>query len=403
MKKSLLLLLVLTLAVLGTGCPAPGGGPGGSRVEQPPADGYFRWRLRENPPDLDPAEATDTTSAAVMLRVNDGLLEFDPETTQPKPSVAERYDVSDDGLTFDFYLRDDVYFHNGRKVTADDVSYSFHRTLSPDLNSERRWVLENITGAKDYSLGKASSVKGIEVVSEHHVRLRLEAPFAPFLGLLCMEAASIIPKEVYDDPDKKYLRHPVGCGPFVFESWQQSNYLKIKAFDKYYKGRPKINGITFRFIENMVTAVEEYKNGGLELVDEIPPGQRQLLTDLLGDQYKKWPQLGVYYFAFNHELPPFKGNKKLRQAINHAVNRDYICSRLQEGKDTPAYGVIPPGLPGHRPESTKDPYDPEKAKQLLAEAGYPGGKGFPTITLNEHSRLTALPLRSSKRELTVVL
>jgi peptide/nickel transport system substrate-binding protein/oligopeptide transport system substrate-binding protein len=316
--------------------------------------------------------------------VNDGLVEFVVVDGQLEvaPAVAERYEISEDGRVYDFWLRNDVYFHNGRRATAADVDYSFHRTLSPDLNSERDWVLLNIEGARAYREGEAERVSGIEVLSDSHVRLTLSEPFAPFLGLLCMEAASVIPKEVYDDPDRAYLRHPVGCGPFAFQEWQQSNFLKLKAFDKYYQGKPKLEGITYRFIENLVTAVEEYKNGGLDFVDEVPPGQRRLLAEQLPGQYHLWPQLGVYYFAFNHQLPPFKDNKKLRQAFNHAVDRKYICEKLQEGKDKPAYGILPPGLPGHRPESERDPYDPEKAKQLLAEAGYPNGEGLPEIVFN---------------------
>jgi peptide/nickel transport system substrate-binding protein/oligopeptide transport system substrate-binding protein len=389
MTPRILTTLLLGLGLLLTACPGPPqGGPGATSASRsgdgPPADGYFRWRMRENPPDLDPSEATDTTSGAVTMNVNDGLVEFEPVDGKLEvvPAVAERWTVSEDGRVYDFYLRDNVYFHNGRVVTSADVDYSFHRTLSPAQRSERDWVLMNITGAREYRDGKADRVTGIEILGDHHVRLSLTEPFAPFLGLLCMEAASIIPKEVYEDPDKAYLRHPVGCGPFAFEQWQQSNFLKLKAFDKYYKGRAKMNGIKFRFIENLVTAVEEYKNGGLDFLDELPPGQRRLLDEALPGEYHRWPQLGVYYFAYNHQLPPFKDNKKLRQAMNHAIDRRYICEKLQEGKDIPAYGILPPGLPGHREESTVDPYDPEKAKRLLAEAGYPNGEGLPEIVFN---------------------
>ena len=386
-------LLPLVLVVL-AGCrhPQQGAAPGetspagttrADRRTSPPADGYLRYRLREDPPKLDPADSSDVVSAAVLLSVNDGLVTFDPVTLDVVPAVASSWTVSEDGRTYDFTLRDDVLFHDGTKVTADDVSWSYHRLLSKELNAERRWILEPVVGAKAYENGEAASVTGIEVVSPNHVRLTLEKAFAPFLGQLCMEGGAILPKAVYDVPKENapYLRHPVGCGPFMFEEWQQGNFMRLKAFDKYYGKKASIKGITYRFLQDKVTALEAYKNGELDIVDEIPSGQRGALRAELGDQFKRWSQLGVNYLGMNQENPPFKGNKKLRQAFNAAVNRTYICEKLQEGKDIPAYGILPPGVPGHDPSTVRDPYDPEKAKALLAEAGYPGGKGLEPIVL----------------------
>lgn len=364
--------------------PQPGGGAAADARTSPPADGYLRYRLREDPPKLDPADASDVVSAAVLLSINDGLVQFDPVTLEVQPAVASSWTISDDGTVYDFTLRDDVRFHDGRLVTAEDVSWSFHRLLSPALNAERRWIIEKLVGAKEYEEGKSTEIPGITVVSPTQIRLTLTEPFAPFLGQLCMEAGSILPKEVYDfpkDPPPAYLRRPVGCGPFAFQEWQQGNFIKLRAFDQYYGTKPSIKGITYRFMLDKVTATEAYRNGELDILDEIPAGQRRRLQQELGDQYKKWPQLGVYYFGMNQLNPPLGGNKKLRQAINLAVNRKYICENLQEGKDVPAYGILPPGVPGHDPATVRDPYDPEAAKRLLAEAGYPDGKGLDTIVL----------------------
>jgi peptide/nickel transport system substrate-binding protein/oligopeptide transport system substrate-binding protein len=389
--KSSTLAALLVLALASPSCRPPQQEPGATPAPvahdartMPPSDGYLRYRLREDPPELDPGAASDVVSAAVLLNVFEGLVSFDPETLIPQPAVAESWTISDDGRVYDFKVRPGVFFHgSGREVTADDVVYSFQRLLDPKLNLERRWILEPVLGADDFEHGRATSVKGLEAVSPSDVRITLTEPFAPFLSTLCMESVAILPREVYDVPKEEapYLRHPVGCGPFEFVEWQQGNFLKVKAFEKYWGGRPKLNGVTFRFMQDKLTAVEAYKNGELDVVDEIPAGQRGALKAELGDQYKKWPQLGTYYFGFNQENPPFKGNKKLRQAFNHAVNRTYICEKLEEGKDTPAYGILPPGLPGHDPATVQDPYDPELAKKLLAEAGYPEGKGLAPIVL----------------------
>jgi peptide/nickel transport system substrate-binding protein/oligopeptide transport system substrate-binding protein len=367
-------------AVARSGAPAAHAASGTSR-NLPPADGYFRWRLREDPPDLDPAEVSDTWSSAVALRVHDGLVAFDPVTMAVVPAVAASWTLSDDGRVYEFTLKDGVTFHSGRAVTADDVAYSFERTLRPSLNAERRWVLEPILGATAFETGKADHVKGIEVLDARRIRITLEEPYAPFLAQLTMEAASILPREVYDDPEQGYLRAPVGCGPFAFEEWQRGSHLRLKAYAAHHDGPPRLAGITFRIIPDQNTAVEEYLNGGLELADEVPPGRRITLRERLPGEALNWPQVGVYYYGFNHLLPPFAGNVKLRQAFNLAIDREYICRVIQEGRDTPAYGLIPPGVPGHRPEADQDPHDLERAKQLLAEAGYPGGQGLPPLVV----------------------
>jgi peptide/nickel transport system substrate-binding protein/oligopeptide transport system substrate-binding protein len=364
----------------------PAGATARDARTSPPADGYLRYRLREDPPDMDPAVAADVVSGAPILSINDGIVAFDPETLAVVPAIAESWTVSADATVYDFTIRSDAFFHGGRQVTADDVLYSFTRVLHPDLNAERRWVFFPIKGARAFNDRKADAVAGLEVVSPTHLRVTLEEPFAPFLGQLCMEAGSILPKEVYGDPaakdaERPWLRHPVGCGPFEFQEWQQGNFLRLRSFDKYYRGKPKLAGITYRFIGDKLTAVQAYKNGELDIVDEIPAGQRRRLDAELPGQYKNWSQLGTWFCGFNQELPPFKGNKKLRQALNYAVNRTYICETLQEGKDSPAYGIVPPGMPGHDPATERDPYDPAKAKALLAEAGYPEGKGLDPIVV----------------------
>jgi peptide/nickel transport system substrate-binding protein/oligopeptide transport system substrate-binding protein len=394
-RRALPSLLLLALAA---GCPAPSERPTTTGAEgaqpkstaaakqQPPADGWFRYRLREDPPELDPAKSTDIQSAAVVLRVFDGLVEFEPVTLEVRPCLATSWTISPDRLVYEFTMRPGLTFHDGSPVTAEDVVYSWNRVFRTDVNSERRWVLEPIKGSKDVEDGKAKTLAGLDVVAPDRLRVTLERPYAPFLGQLCMEAASVVPRSVYDDPTHAYARKPVGAGPFEFVEWQQGNFITVKAFEHHWKGKPKLAGIRYRFIADMSTALEEYKNGGLELVDEIAPGQRQVLAKDLPGEYHRWPQLGSLGFAFNHQLPPFKGNVKLRQAFNYAVDRKYICEKVQEGKDAPAYGWIPAGLPGHRPEADVDPYDPVKAKQLLAEAGYPEGKGLAPVVLWTNTR-----------------
>jgi peptide/nickel transport system substrate-binding protein/oligopeptide transport system substrate-binding protein len=366
-------LLAVALAVAGltaAACTA-------SKPEKPRAEQVFRFRLREDPPTLDPALVTDNLSEAVLVNLFRGLVAMDPATLQVAPAVAESWTVSGDGLTYTFHLRPDAYFHNGRLVTAGDVAWSFERLLRKETKSPRRWLLEPLQGSAEFSEGRADKVAGIEVDGERTLTLRLAKPFAPFLGMLTMPGAAIVPREVYDDPAKAYLRAPVGCGPFRLARWEQSNVIELFAFDRFYGGRPALDRVLVRIIENRQTALEEYRAGGLDSLDEVP---RELTPDIQND-VRRYPFVGVGYIGFNLDRPPFRGNPDLRKAINYAVDKEYLWSVLMPGGNSPARGIIPPGIPGYDPSLPGYPHDEAKARSLLAKAGFPAGRGLPPIGL----------------------
>ncbi len=341
----------------------------------------FNYRLASDPPTLDPALSTDTTSGAVVLKIFDGLVQFDPETLDVIPAVAERYDILDGGKTYVFYLRRDVRFHNGRYVTASDVQFSFERTLNPKTKSPRTWVLTPIQGSGDYIQGKTDHLRGIEIIDDWTLKLSLDHPFAPFLAQLCMEAASIVPREECEKWGADFKSHPVGCGPFEFVKWAHDVNIILKKNPFYYAGAPFIDKVTFHVIPSVSTAFEEYKSGGLDMLDQIPQGQIMRLRKLLPDDLKIWPFLSIYYIGFNLSKPPFKDNKYLRQAINCAIDKEKICRAIKEGVGSPAKGILPPGIPGYDPNLAGYPYSPEKARELLKKSGYPNGEGLPEITL----------------------
>jgi len=384
------------LAALGAG--------GCGRPEAPPApEQVYRFRLREDPPTLDPALVTDNLSEAITANVFRGLVAMDPESLEVGPAVASSWTVSPDGLVYTFRLRPDARFQNGRQVTADDVAWSFRRLLHKDTHSPRRWLLEPVAGAADFAEGRAGDVPGIVASAPDTVTLRLERPFAPFLGMLTMSGASIVPREVYDDTAKSYLRSPVGCGPFRVTRWEQANVIEMRAFDGYWGGRPAVDRILVRIIENRTTALEEYRAGGLDSLDEAPedPG-----PDLAADVHR-YPYIGVGYIGFNLGLAPFKGNAALRKAFNYAVDKEYLWNVLMPGGNTPGRGVIPPGIPGYDPDLPGYPRDQAKALSLLAEAGYPGGRGLPPITLwvntSEDNRRIAQQIQADLRKVGVAI
>jgi oligopeptide transport system substrate-binding protein len=360
--------------------PALLAGCGPSHTPEVKPEQVLRARMREDPPDTDPAQCADTLSDRLILEVNDGLVDFEPDTLEIVPAVAESWEISPDGLRFTFRIRSGVRFHNGRTVTSEDVLYSFTRILDPGVNSKRREVFAEVKGAEEFGAGKSPRVEGFEVVDPLTFRITLTRPLPYFLQLLATPTASIVPKEIYDDPGKGYLARPVGCGPFKVGRWERSNFLELAAFDDYYRGRPKLDRVVIRFIENPASAMEEYKAGGLEWMDEMAGSETQIAQDFPRD-YRKGPYLSTYYYGMNLARKPFQGNVDLRKAFNYAVDRKAICEQVFEGGHSVSHGILPPGAQGFNPDLKGYDYDPEKAREHLAKAGYPGGKGLPPIDL----------------------
>jgi len=369
----LLLCAALLPLLLLAGCaPSP---PPGRKTEQ-----VLRVRMREDPPDTDPAQCADTLSDRLNLEVHDGLVDFEPDTLRLVPAVAGAWEAAPDGLQYTFQIRQGVRFHNGRPVTSEDVLYSFTRILDPRVNSKRREIFAEVKGAEAFSAGRSPRVEGFEAVNPLTFRITLAKPLSYFPQLLATPTAAIVPREVYDDPQKGYLAHPVGCGPFKVGRWERSNFLELLAFDDYYRGRPKLDRVMIRFIENPASAMEEYKAGGLEWMDELAGSEMQIARDLPRD-YRKGPYLSTYYYGMNLAREPFKGNTDLRKAFNYAVDRKAICEQVFEGGHIVLRGILPAAAQGFNPDLRGYGYDPAKAREHLAKAGYPGGKGLPPIDL----------------------
>jgi oligopeptide transport system substrate-binding protein len=360
-------LLILLLISLFAGC--------GSAPEDGPR--IFRYRLAADPPEIDPIHTTDTSSATIIFRIFEGLVDLDPVSLEVVPSLAERWEISGDGLTYTFYLKKDVTFHNGREVTSADFRYSFERCLTPKNISERSWVLAPIKGADDMLSGDADTLSGLETPDDYTVILTLEQPFAPFLSYICMEAASAVAHESVGTDGFT----PIGTGPYKFMSWQHDIRVSLEAYADYHGGIAEIERVDYEVIPDVGVAYQKFLAGELDLVNEIPPGQLKLITERLPDAVKIWPFLRNEYIGFNHTRPPFKDNLKLRQALSWAVDRDRIVEDLYEGAATPANSVLPPGMKERDDTINEYGFDLEKAKQLLAEAGYPGGEGLPELSL----------------------
>ena len=344
----------------------------------PPADGYYRLPIASNPDTLDPARFTDAYSASVASRVFNSLLRLDAEL-RPAADLAERWEVSDDALTYTFHLREGVKFHNGREVTADDVRYSFERLLREQI---RAWVVEPIAGADALREGNAQALSGLEIVDPYVVRIRLREPFAPFLSQLAMPNAAIVPKEeIEKDDDTPFGRRPVGTGPFRFVRWRERDFVELERNDDYFKGPAALAGLRFRVIKEKLVEYQEYQAGNLEHC-AVPEGfLEQVLAGPERDQLRSVATLSTYYLGITMTHEPAGSRPHLRRAMNYAVDRKFLCEKILGGSHVPAKGVLPPGLPGYDPDAKGYTYDPERAREELAAAGYGPDNPAPAVTL----------------------
>lgn len=385
MKKwKSLLVVVLLLGLILTGC----AGVGKKKPEEQPGEeipapkevteedkfgGTFQGRVATDPPQLDPAFITDTTSSLVANNIFDGLVQYN-EKLDVIPAIAKEWEISEDGLVWTFNLRDDVKFHNGRKLTAEDVEYSFTRLVDPQTKSPRAWLFENVKGVTEFQDGQADKVTGFKVVDENTFEITLAEPFTPFLSVLAMTNATVVPKEEVEKYGEDFTSNPVGTGAFKFEEWKHDDHVTLVGNKDYFEGKPYLDKIIFRVIPEDASAFAEYEQGNIYDLETIPDGEieRVLNGTEFKDELIKKSRLGIYYFAMNVTKKPFD-NIKVRQAIAHAVNKEAIVKVLRHGTVLAAEGILPPGMPGHNEELKGLEYDPEKAKQLLAEAGYPDG------------------------------
>lgn len=348
--------------------------------------GTYRRAFADSYIILDPALVKDSNSHEVCRQIYDGLIEFDDDA-QPVPALAKSWQISEDKLFYTFALRDDVKFHavcggkptrnGGRLMTAADVVYSFKRLLRPGVDSQGAFF-HVIKGAADFAAGKTTELVGLKATASFTVTFELEKPFAPFVPLLGMCNAFIVPEEDSGGDDLK--TNPVGTGPF---SWggRQGEAIVLATNDKHFRGRPRLDKIEFVVVADEGERFRLFKEGSLMHVDVPDSEYKNVKQDAELSKYlletSRW---GTNYLGMNIKIAPFD-NKLVRQAINYAIDRDTIVQLVLNGRAKVASGVLPPGITGFDNNLRGYSFDLEKARKLLAEAGYPEGKDFPEIEL----------------------
>jgi oligopeptide transport system substrate-binding protein len=389
MTQPVRIALLVALAVCGSlllpsaaGWAAPMGPP---RLPRPDAQfgGLYRRMLGDNPATLDPALLTDVYGRAVVSQIFDGLVQFDA-TLKPLPALAEFWEASRDGRTWTFTLRRGVKFHHGREVTVDDVVYSFTRLLNADRPLPVAELFRRLQGATEFLQGKAKTIQGLTAVDRYTLQMVLEEPLASALAVLGLAHAAVVPQDEVERLGERFGRTPVGTGPFKFVRWEPNREIVLAAHEQYHEGRPFLDGLVFKIgVGNKHEEMfAEFLQGNLEETI-IPSGKiGEIRADPRYRQYQRvrMPMLSFLYLGFNTQLKPFD-DQRVRQAFNFAVDTEAIVREITKTRGLPATGVLPPGMPGYDPERQGYAYDSTTAKRLLAEAGYPGGAGFPVVPL----------------------
>ena len=344
-------------------------------ADQPKQGGEVVVTFKDDLATLDPAIGYDWNNWSIIKSIFDGLMDYKPGTTELTPDLAESYTISDDGKTYTFKLRPGLKFQNGRALTSADVKYSIERAVNPKTQCPGAGYFSTISGYDDVAAGKTTTLSGLATPDDNTVVFTLTRPDATFLHIMAINFAFVVPKEEVEKYGADFGHHPVCAGAFKFVEWQPGQKLVLERNKDYHiQGVPYLDKITFEFGQDPTVALLRLKKGEVDLLgDGIPPAQfLQVTQDPANkDLWVAGAQMNTDYVTMNVKVKPFD-NLKVRQAVNMAINKDRVI-QIINGRAKVANQVLPPSLPGYDTDHQGYPYDPAKAKALLAEAGFPDG------------------------------
>ncbi|MFD1156349.1 ABC transporter substrate-binding protein [Roseovarius aestuarii] len=335
------------------------------------------------PKSLDPAAVTAVNDFRILVNVYEGLTRYKSGTLEVEPSLATDWSISDDGTEYTFTLRDGVMFHDGTPFNAAAVKFNFDRMLDENhpFHDTGPFPLSFFFGA----------VQSTEVVDDMTVKFTLNAPYAPFLSNLAYPTGLIVSPAGVEANGKEFGRNPVGTGPFKFAEWRSNEAVVVERSGDYWGEAAGTEAVVFRPITDANTRVAEMLAGGIDLMVEVPPTS---LGQFEGDGFSVAEQAGphVWFLILNAKEGPF-ADKKVRQAANYAINKEAIVNDVLEGTATVAAGPTPPAFAWAYNEALDPyPYDPEKAKALIAEAGADGAELTFYVTEGGSGMLDPVPM-----------
>lgn len=368
MKKCLLLTLVVCLS-LSFGALTP------ATAEEIKQGGTMIVTYKDDISTLDPAIGYDWQNWSMIKALFNGLMDYEAGTYNLEPDLAKSFTISPDGKIYTFKLREDVKFHNGRKLTAEDIKFSIERAINPKTQSPGQGFFWSIKGFDEMVAGKTTQLSGMTVIDPYTLKIELSRPDATFLHVMAINFAFAVPKEEVEKYGQDFGKHPVGTGAFKMKEWKLGQNVVYERNPDYYKtGLPRLDKIVFEVGQEPTVALLRLQRGEVDILgDGIPPARfLQVKNDPKNaDLIIEGGQLHTGYVSMNVRVKPFD-NKKVRQAVNMAINKDRVC-KIINNRAVPANQPLPPAMPGYDKEYKGYAFDPAKAKALMAEAGLPDG------------------------------
>lgn len=407
--------LVAAVLLLLVGC---GGGEDGlTRVQQGNLDGVLHFGNGIEPEGLDPHIVTGNAENKIVSALFEGLVGKNPETLEVEPGVAETWEISEDGTLYTFHIRDDARWSNGDPVTAVDFHWSWNRILEPELGAQYNYNLFPIANAEEYANGTIDdfSQVGVTVVDDHTLQVQLKTPTPFFLQLLDHYSTFPVHRPTIEahgtmtDRLSPWARagNLVGNGPFNLTEWQINSHVRVEKNDTYWDADEiDLNAIVFYPTENLVTEDRMFRDGQLHRTAEIVLDRIPVYRAERPEIVHIEPWLGTYFYMFNTTEPPFD-DVRVRKALAMAIDRDLLDESVMQGIVEPAYALVPPGTLGYQPPKTFE-QSADRARELLAEAGYPNGEGFPEFeilynTQESHRRMAVAIQQMWASELNIMV
>ncbi|MCA0989384.1 ABC transporter substrate-binding protein [Guptibacillus algicola] len=374
MKKkyilSLVFVMLLSIGLAGCGGSNESSGDGGGDSDGGSADGgTLIFGRGGDSVALDPAAVTDGESFKVTKNIFDTLLSYGEQDTEINPGLAEDWEVSEDGKTYTLMLREGVKFHDGTDFNADSVVFNFERWMNG--SEESFYYYKSMFGG--FKGDEGHVIESVTAKDDYTVEFKLKRPQAPFLKNLAMSPFAIASPDAIEKHGDKFGENPVGTGPFVFDQWSRNDKIVVTKNEDYWMdGYPKLDRVIFRAIPDNSARLNALMAGEIDLMDGLNPSDvSQVESDENLEVFFR-PSMNVGYLGLTSNREPLN-NKKVRQALNHAVDKQAIIDAFYAGQAEPAKNPMPPVIGGYNEDIEPYEYDLEKAKALLKEAGYEDG------------------------------
>jgi len=352
--------------------------------------GILHYGNGSEPQGLDPHVVTGVPENHIVRALFEGLAVKNPYTLEPEPGVAERWIFSDDKRVITFFLNPNARWSNGDPVQASDYVWSWQRALDPAMGNQYSYMLFPVKNAESFAKGKISDFEkvGVKALDQRTLEVTLNEPTPYFIQLLdhystfAVHPPTIKKFGMSTDRYTKWTRaeNIVGNGPFVMTEWKLNRRIVVKKSPTYWdRDKVGLNGVVFYPTENSVTEERMFRVGQLHYTAGVPLDKIPIYRDMENTPYVQAPYLGTYYYLLNTNKKPLN-DVRVRQALSLSIDRDILTSTVLQGTAFPAYSITPPDTLGYYPPRLFG-YDPDKAKELIAEAGYPDGKNWPGIEI----------------------